>query len=362
MTEASRGFNIDLSIKNGDKLYFRPTKWTGATLPSISLYGIKNGSYTLLQTVYALNELAIVESTNDFDNVRITYNVASVPATNVTMGAEFYVLGDDIYSKLLLSESDGDAVVVSPNGEYPTIQSGIGAVQNGGTVYVMPGTYVEQIDTQSKNVNIIGTDKNSCILQDNSGAYATPPIEISGGSIQNMTIIETASDVEEYTGTNGLAYCIHSDFSQMASNKLLISNCILKNNTRACIGIGAKNGFKLIVENCDIWSGVQLNTGYTPRGAFYAHTGDGTLTKNAKIILKNNRIRCDDAMAMCLERDSTVQIPIEYEFINNNLYSEINGVANSIITNGNNQPLSFDSTGTIKHPASYGNNVALLNA
>jgi hypothetical protein len=260
-----------------------------------------------------------------------------------------------LFNSIEIEEGQPNIVIVSKNGLYKTIKDGIDAVSTNGTVFVMPGEYLEQIDTRDKNVNIVGIDKNKCILRDNSGAYATPPLEISGGSVQNMTIMETGSDIP--TG-NANAYCIHADFDQMENQTLLISNCILRCNKRATIGFGARNGFTLIVENCDIWSGVQQDTTNNPRGAFYGHTQSGTNTTGTDFIMRNNRITCADVLAMCLEDYGGIAIRCDIE--NNNFYSDINGVANTIIRGINNGDVSFSTT-LVKTQRCYGNNVAVLN-
>lgn len=252
--------------------------------------------------------------------------------------------------------------IVAKDGKYKTINSALLVASAGDTILIMPGTYEEQIDTKNKNIHLVGYNKETCIILDKTGMYNTPPIEISGGSIQNLTIIETG---EQSTPSDPgtlptLAYCIHADWDAMTDNSLLISNCILKCNKRATIGVGARNGFQLTVENCDLWSGVQEDTGHDPRGAFYIHTYQyDTNTTGTKLIMRNNRITCEDSVAICLQDEGGVHVSCDLE--NNNLYSAVGGVNDNIVKGGNNQTVSFSTT-LIKEERCYGNNISIINA
>lgn len=254
-----------------------------------------------------------------------------------------------------------DTVVVSPDGEYTTITSGIAAVPDGGTVIVTPGTYVEQIDTKSKEVHIVGIDKHSCILKDTSGMYDTPPIEISSGSISNMTIIETSEDsTPSSPGSNPtLAYCVHADWDQMLGKTLTISDCILMCCKRAAIGCGVRPGFVLNVMNCQIWSGVQEDTAHQPRGAVYVHTGTG-VGIDAEVNLSNNEINCDDSIALCLQKAAGKDVGFSVKSINNMVYSSINGKDPSVVDDGSQSAFSWNTYIT-RDPRSFGNNITLLD-
>lgn len=269
----------------------------------------------------------------------------------------------DQFARQHLAEPDTNGVyVVSKNGKYKTITSAINVAPANSLILIMPGTYEEQIDTKNKNIHLIGVDKETCIILDKTGMYDTPPLEISGGSVQNLTIIETG---EQSTPSDSgtlptLAYCIHADWDTMTNNSLLISNCILKCNKRAAIGVGARNGFSLTVENCDIWSGVQVDTGHDARGAFFIHTYQyDTNTTGTKLIMRNNRLTCEDVLVMCLLDEGGVHVSCDLE--NNNLYSAINGVSNSVVKGANNNDVTFSST-LIKEARCYGNNVSVINA
>lgn len=91
---------------------------------------------------------------------------------------------------------------------------------------------------------LIGAGKYLTSIVDDKGDYDTPPIEIAGGLIQDVSILQTGG-ITEHSG-----YCIHTDKDQNKNKTLYISNCILKSNSNSCIGCGTREGYNIIIENC----------------------------------------------------------------------------------------------------------------
>ena len=54
----------------------------------------------------------------------------------------------------MLSYFYADAQIINIPADYPSIQEGIEAAQNGDTVLVQPGTYVENINFEGKNITV----------------------------------------------------------------------------------------------------------------------------------------------------------------------------------------------------------------
>lgn len=118
----------------------------------------------------------------------------------------------------------------------------------GGTVLVLPGTYQDNVSAISKKINLIGANKSTCILESSDMDYKNPPLEISAGSVKNMTI--RAVNKTSKT-TENKAYAIHSDFDYTAGRGLTISNCIISSEFNAGIGLGTRKGTTTI-SNCTI--------------------------------------------------------------------------------------------------------------
>ena len=247
-------------------------------------------------------------------------------------------------------------LLVGKKMEYETIQDAVDAAKDGDTIWVHPGIYREQVNAVGKEVHITGVDKSTCILIDSSANYYTPPLWMNIGSIENMTVIEDAAAPDPNTpdGYLNWAYCIHADSSETAIGKQLqISNCILRNANRACIGIGTFADYKVIVENCDIYSG--RHTDDAPeRGAVYFHNCIDS-ADDQYISLRNNVIRCDGDNALYIKATFPAQGSFQMEFINNMCWSAGNGVNNASVH------METDSTMKLSQ-TSYGNNIILLNA
>ena len=247
-------------------------------------------------------------------------------------------------------------LIVGSNMEYETIQAAVDAAADGDTILVCPGEYREQVNALSKEIHIVGMDKNSCILIDSSANYYTPPLWMNIGSIENMTVIEDAADPDPNTPEGYLywAYCIHVDGSTTAIGKQMrISNCILKNANRACLGMGTFANYSIVVENCDIYSGKHADN-QPDRGAIYCHNSMD-VAENQRVRFYNNRIECGGALTLCLINTFQESGDFTAEFINNMCWSAENGKTDESVQ------LYLDSSMKLAE-SSYGNNIACLNA
>ena len=80
------------------------------------------------------------------------------------------------------------ADIINIPGDCATIQSGIGAAQDGDTVLVQPGTYIENINFNGKNITVASF---FLITQDTS--YISNTI-IDGGGIESVVTFENGED------------------------------------------------------------------------------------------------------------------------------------------------------------------------
>ncbi|MBO4678492.1 MAG: hypothetical protein J5626_02385 [Lachnospiraceae bacterium] len=119
-------------------------------------------------------------------------------------------------------------------------------LKSGGTILVLPGTYIDNVDVQNKTANIIGVDRNLCSLISYEQDYYKPPLEIAAGKVVNLTI-EAVSDGRHSAELS--AYGIHSDFNYLMDKTLLIDNCTVKSDYNSSIGVGLRKG-TITISNC----------------------------------------------------------------------------------------------------------------
>lgn len=108
-----------------------------------------------------------------------------------------------------------------------------------------------------QDFNIYGYGSSVSILKDSSGNYDTPPIEIAGGGISNITVIEDGGV------TDHSAFCVHSDSDNAKGKTLRVDNCHFISNSGSCWGVGTRNGYTMEFRNCvferDTSSGSELS-------------------------------------------------------------------------------------------------------
>lgn len=85
---------------------------------------------------------------------------------------------------------EGNVYIVAQDGtgDFLTIQEGVDAVNSGDTLIICPGVYEENVEIMAKTVNLLGVDRDSCILQYDTVNYGKVPLTVAAGQISNITI------------------------------------------------------------------------------------------------------------------------------------------------------------------------------
>ena len=151
---------------------------------------------------------------------------------------------------------------VGADKKFTTIQAAVNFAKDGDTILISSGTYHEAVDAKTKLLHFKGVDKNTVTLEYENGAYSLPPLEISKGSVENMTI--HAISQAQVSGEPGKAYCFHADYDIQIGHTLSFTNVNFINDDKQVIGVGLRNNFTLEFNSCDF---------FTPSGnnAFYVH-------------------------------------------------------------------------------------------
>ena len=153
--------------------------------------------------------------------------------------------------------------VAKSGGDFSTIQAAVDATTDADTIIVFPGLYEEVVVVPNGGGrNIIGIDREKCIIKSTSGKYADSPLKIYGDfHVENLTIIATHDDAGGWypTWVSGdtttfAAYAVHADgYATGNENKKgVIRNCTIYSECSNALGAGAQIGYTLIVENCEI--------------------------------------------------------------------------------------------------------------
>ena len=212
--------------------------------------------------------------------------------------------------------------------------------------------------------NIYGYGSSVSILKDSSGNYDTPPIEIAGGGISNITVIEDGGF------TDHAAYCVHSDSNNAKGKTLRVDNCHFISNSGSCWGVGTRNGYTMEFRNC-VFERTTDSGGELSGVCWYSHntTVDGnipSLDDKSKVIFIGCTFISDKKYCMRLQdwNGSTTDY-CEWTFINCTFICTSNNTDDAVYIEYKSYP---DELGAkeFKHKFSLsekscGNNVSWLN-
>lgn len=237
-------------------------------------------------------------------------------------------------------------------GDYTTITEAItnanARIDSEVTIVVLPGIYNETLKLGGqKYISLIGVNKRKCIVKDSTGLRVNAPLEISGNTyVANLTFHATFTD-ESVVINNLGSYGVHVDYAGEGTTEFF--NCNIISDCSSAIGAGTLNNQKIIFNNCYIESNSKANYMSAWCYAVFLH-GSGTASHvNQKFVIKNCEIR---GVQDRLLRLANVGSDFEVEFINNMLWSNTIGKSDGTV---------FSEGSVTFSPASYGNNVAILN-
>lgn len=206
--------------------------------------------------------------------------------------------------------------VVSDKSPYKlSVSEAVLMVKEHGTVLVFPGVYEENILTRDKEVNILGTDKESCILLSHDNDYYNPVLEISAGSVRNISL--RADDDGRGVGSGAMAYAVHADFDYMYGRNLSFDNCVIYSDYNAGAGIGLRGNGTLSFVDCEL-------TGYY-HGLFVHDSKETDVGGNQNLIVESCKVTgINGDVAMVISSCVVDEADVNICFKNNelaNLYS-----------------------------------------
>lgn len=140
-----------------------------------------------------------------------------------------------------------DGIYIVSQKESTSINKAVQEIQENGDILVFPGIYRENVRAYGKQIGIYGVDREKCVLESVSSNYYTPPLEISGGVVANMTI----RAVDDNSAPSALyAYGVHVEDHFLCDNTLLFKNCNIYSDFNSAVGMGLRGGCEVTFENC----------------------------------------------------------------------------------------------------------------
>ncbi|MCR4792316.1 MAG: hypothetical protein K5871_06180 [Lachnospiraceae bacterium] len=160
-------------------------------------------------------------------------------------------------------------------GAYSSVSEAVNAAQKGDVILIYPGEYDECIDMINKDLILIGTDRNRCILKHDTSFYSDPVLSASAGIFNNLTFIgyrgpnfalkpdvETEDNKFQYYS----GYVVHIDYDYEVGRSVTFNNCSFLSENSNCIGLGLRNHFSITFNDC-----ILRSTGENGAGCLFAH-------------------------------------------------------------------------------------------
>ena len=185
----------------------------------------------------------------------ITINV-NISEGNVPNYKQYSI---DINKKLPLIEEINNNMRVSYDilvskdgkGDYTSLTEAVKNANDFDVIFVKNGVYEnEAVKAWFKTVLIIGESRDGVVIKNNTGAYATPPIEMGTGLLKNLTVY-AENDGSLATEPTNKGYAIHSESSVKDYGLFVIENCTVKSDWRSAWGMGMRGDTRYLIRGSE---------------------------------------------------------------------------------------------------------------
>jgi len=238
-------------------------------------------------TKYDKNPVLDWGAAGTFDDMAVSF--CSVLLDSVTNTFKMWYTGiDTIYGSYLSAQvgyatAPRVATVINVPADIDSIQGGINLATNGDTVLVQPGTYVENINFNGKNI-VVG----SLTLTTGDTSYISQTV-IDGDSSGSVVTFESGEDstaaLSGFTLTNGNGAWEEGGGISIRNSSPIISNITIINNW-------AMKGGGVYLENSDaIITHITLHSNHAEGWWWSPAAGGGISCFDSDLILTDSKIR-----------------------------------------------------------------------
>ena len=309
--------------------------------------------------------------------------VSNFHSTLHTLDDNFVVLFVEYVGRFLSSIFDERQVIQldtrrniyvsnNKNADYTTITEAINdcklAPKNHQyNIIIDDGVYFESLNLYDvNNINLIGVNKNTCVIKNANANYYKPPLATNGaGYFANLSFISTSEQDEDAELTS---YAMHYE-GDSAGGICEFHNCYFHSDNNSAVGIGMRKNETLIFNQCEI---TKADTKPYPAGAFYCHSSQFNGHSNQHIIVKDCIITSQSGAFLSIDDSNTIPDigemgntggEMDITFINNNFYSGTLGKSDDGVGLRGASLMNDNCIvgSVVLHPRSFGNNVELLN-
>ncbi len=178
--------------------------------------------------------------------------------------------------------------IINVPGDSPTIQEAIDAAEEGTTIIVSEGTYVEDLDFRDKSITLRSSDPlnwdvvAATVIDGSTPTFQIETVLLSQGEIAGFTIRDGTRGVTA-SGTSTVRRCIITGNADKggidAQDNAVIANNIITFNGSDSLGGGLIAGlFVTVIDNV-----IAFNSAETWGGGIYVASVSGTITGNTII-------------------------------------------------------------------------------
>lgn len=359
---SSYSYSDFIPVKAGDIIRYKLNGWNFAYPKHLTFFNtqqsyIGGNANSEINTVAEDGFIIFSTETEYFEKTVLTINNTdlTLKTGNIFLTERKNVKGFAMQNFCTVSADGG--------GDFKTINEAVnygknlGVEENKFTIYLMPGVYKEHVDIAPYHINIVGFDRQKCIIQIDNGDYNNVPLNVSGkNSGSNFTAYATNTE----NNTPAIwAYGIHCD--RPGAGRSVWENCNFISTVNAGVGLGTQDQQQYEFINCRIEN---AGTNYDG-GGLYMHNSFQANHHNMSVLVKDCIISTqmtktavfDDANANYNHNDDD---GTTFTFINNNFWSNVKGNQEDSIYYSN-APTTGDIGQIIVGAKSYGNNIAKLN-